>query len=52
MAEDDSDQPMSADEMIASAQEIIDQSGTGGAKVAFPSPSWPIRCGSERPSRI
>ncbi len=25
MAEDDSDQPMSADEMIASAQEIIDQ---------------------------
>jgi len=25
MAEDDSDQPMSADEMIASAQEIVDQ---------------------------
>jgi hypothetical protein len=25
MAEDDSDQPMSADEMIASAHEIIDQ---------------------------
>ncbi len=43
MAEDDSDRPMSDDEVIASAQQIVDQLRDDGARAACPLPCSLIR---------